>query len=310
MGTELIVKQGKLGVGETELLSTFTVKAKPSFTITGTVAKTATSADLAGTGTLFLTEIGLGDQIQVPGGGDDEFRIVIAVASDNALTVDGPFENSASGQVASCHPSIVRFETAAGEPALLVDNRGNVAITTNSSALFENQATLRVHQLDEGALLLSATNEGMNEGGMMLVVKNTDDLVELDFCPIVEPGEPHSLFSVGQLNGVQVGTGLRPGVARIDANTTLDQNQWVVHVDAGSGGVTLTLPPVLPGEHDGRTYYIYKTAGAGSVSVTPDGSENINGSNSSKTISTQWAGLLLFASEEDAGWIATTLTAA
>jgi len=71
--------------------------------------------------------------------------------------------------------------------------------------------------------------------------------------------------------------------------------------------VTLTLPS-LTANFNGRLYQVFKIAGAGDVTVAPDGGDLINGVNASKDISTQWAGLQLLASEH--GWVATVLTAA
>jgi len=68
--------------------------------LTGTVAKTATSATLAGTSTAFLTELSVGQVIAVPGTATEK-RVVIAIASNTSLTVNSGFVNSASGQTAA-----------------------------------------------------------------------------------------------------------------------------------------------------------------------------------------------------------------
>jgi len=73
MATDMIVKDGKVGIRIDERLSTLTVNHNPIFNLTGTVAKTASSKTLTGTGTVFLSEVGIGDQLVVDGGGDVDF---------------------------------------------------------------------------------------------------------------------------------------------------------------------------------------------------------------------------------------------
>jgi hypothetical protein len=68
--------------------------------LTGTVAKTAASPTVTGTGTLFLTELSVGETIRVPGTADED-RVISAIASNTSLTVTANFANSASAQVAS-----------------------------------------------------------------------------------------------------------------------------------------------------------------------------------------------------------------
>jgi hypothetical protein len=68
--------------------------------LTGTVTKTATSADLVGSGTAFTSELSVGQMIVVPGTADEP-RVVVAITDDTHLTVSGAFANSASGQTAA-----------------------------------------------------------------------------------------------------------------------------------------------------------------------------------------------------------------
>lgn len=68
--------------------------------LTGTVAKTAASQALAGTGTAFTTELSIGQVISVPGTAAEK-AVVTNIASNTALTVAKPFVNTASGQTAA-----------------------------------------------------------------------------------------------------------------------------------------------------------------------------------------------------------------
>jgi hypothetical protein len=76
--------------------------------LTGTVAKTAGSATLTGTTTVFLTELSVGQVISVPGTAA-EVAVVIAIASNTSLTVAAPFANTASGQTATRVNSAIVF---------------------------------------------------------------------------------------------------------------------------------------------------------------------------------------------------------
>jgi hypothetical protein len=73
--------------------------------LTGTVAKTSGSNVLTGTGTLFTTELSVGQAIFVPdavAGGWvlGEYTVVIGITDDTHLTVRANFANTASGQTA------------------------------------------------------------------------------------------------------------------------------------------------------------------------------------------------------------------
>ena len=67
---EILISEDRIGVNETQKLSTLTVKARPSFALSGTVAKSSASTTVTGTATTFLTEVGIGDRITIPGGAE------------------------------------------------------------------------------------------------------------------------------------------------------------------------------------------------------------------------------------------------
>lgn len=62
--------------------------------LTGTADPTA-STTLTGTGTLFLTELAVGDLVTV----NNESRVVTAIASNTSLTVDSAFSDSVAGKI-------------------------------------------------------------------------------------------------------------------------------------------------------------------------------------------------------------------
>jgi Collagen triple helix repeat (20 copies) len=79
--------------------------------LTGTVQKTSSSTAVVGTGTLFTTELSVGQLIIVPGTANEK-RVVTAIADNTHLTVNANFANSASGQTAQRCSSGVVIRTA------------------------------------------------------------------------------------------------------------------------------------------------------------------------------------------------------
>lgn len=82
-----------------------------SANLTGTVAKTAASTALVGTGTLFTSQLSVGQIIDVPGTAV-ETRVVTAIADDTHLTVAGNYANTAAGQTATRNNKGVVARTA------------------------------------------------------------------------------------------------------------------------------------------------------------------------------------------------------
>ena len=73
-----------------------------------------------------------------------------------------------------------------------------------------------------------------------------------------------------------------------------------VWVDSGGGIRTITLPSVV-----GLSKYtaiIVQTAAANSVTIMPDGTDEINGANASIVIAGQWTGFMLQPLDDESGW--------
>ena len=70
-----------------------------TFTLTGSINPTA-STTVTGSGTKFLTELSIGDEIVV----SSETRIVSAIASDTSLTVSIATTNTANDTSPDCNP--------------------------------------------------------------------------------------------------------------------------------------------------------------------------------------------------------------
>ena len=70
-----------------------------TFTLTGTIDPAA-SIIVPGSGTAFLSEVSIGDEIVVSG----ETRIVTSIASDTSLTVSAAFTDNSNDTTPDCNP--------------------------------------------------------------------------------------------------------------------------------------------------------------------------------------------------------------
>lgn len=96
---------------DTEDLDTDTMHFTSSAALTGTVAKTAASTALVGTGTLFTSELSIGQVISVPGTAPEK-RVVTGISDNTHLTVSAAFTFTATGQTATRVNSAIVARTA------------------------------------------------------------------------------------------------------------------------------------------------------------------------------------------------------
>lgn len=103
---------------------------------------------------------------------------------------------------------------------------------------------------------------------------------------------------------LQFGNTIEP--ASVAADRAISPTDQYLYVDAGADGHTLTLPVLA--DNLGRVFHVFKSAGAGAVTIAPNGTDKINGVNASKTISNPFDGVKLVAGTTDT-WFATALPA-
>ena len=97
--------------------------------LTGTADPTA-STTLVGTGTLFLTELVVGDRITV----NAETRAVTAIATNLSLTVDSAFTDTAGGAAITKLPTIFVNRDSSGVVKSFMDNRGYMGVGTGTAS--------------------------------------------------------------------------------------------------------------------------------------------------------------------------------
>jgi hypothetical protein len=122
LGALTVLGTGSAGVGASTGLSRLTVRGKASFTATGTVSTDGTTSTVTGTGTKFLTEIGIGDRVTILA----TTQTVTGITDDTHLTVVAAFP-AASGSL-TVLPSLFRTDTSSGVVGFRVTDLGNVQI--------------------------------------------------------------------------------------------------------------------------------------------------------------------------------------
>jgi hypothetical protein len=124
-----LLNNGNFGVGTSSsdpinYFNLLTLKGKASFSATGTVATTASSATVTGTGTDFLNQVSVGDYIVI----GSYANYVSSVASATSLTCVYAWSTTVSGQTMTVAPSVVRIDRNSGTKNIIIDYFGDVGI--------------------------------------------------------------------------------------------------------------------------------------------------------------------------------------
>ena len=133
LNDSVIAQSGSnIGIGTPSPLTRLDVAGSGRATATASSALTGTadptvSTTLVGTGTLFTTELVVGDRITV----NAETRTVTAIASATSLTVDTAFTDTASAAITRL-PAILTTRLSSNAIGLVQNDLGNVGIGTAS----------------------------------------------------------------------------------------------------------------------------------------------------------------------------------
>ncbi len=158
LGTTTIFSGQITTAAQILLSSSSIIKANANSGITGTATAT-NSATLTGSGTLFTTQLQVGDRITVSG----QQRTVTVIGGALSLTVDSIFTGTVSGAITR-QPAALVVTTSAGTPTLTVNDTGNVTATGtyNSNTFTSNALTFGAAST---ATISSAATYGLNLTG-------------------------------------------------------------------------------------------------------------------------------------------------
>lgn len=142
----------RLGIGAgTTGLTRFTVKQAATGAITGT-SNTNNSTTVTGSGTLFLSEVGVGDMIEENGFG---YVQVTAIASNTSLTVRPSLPGDYNPNALNTKKAMSRWEDSSGEVRMLLSYDGHLGI---GSTVFDPLYPLTI--IDPAGVAIGATNTG------------------------------------------------------------------------------------------------------------------------------------------------------
>ncbi|MBI4457838.1 hypothetical protein HY633_02645, partial [Candidatus Uhrbacteria bacterium] len=139
---------------------------KATAVLTGSIDPAASTA-VTGVGTLFLTQLVVGDRIVVTG----ETRTVVAIATNTSLTVDAAFSDNANDTAPDVLYALSTSLDSSSALKLVINDIGNVGIGTSSpGAKLEIQGTGKQLLLTGGTLLGDGTEQWLQVTGTLPAV--------------------------------------------------------------------------------------------------------------------------------------------
>jgi len=121
---------GDVGIGITNTLSRLTTKAQANFTATGTTTANA-STTITGSGTIFTTELGLGDRISLSSS-VGTFAFVTAIASDTSMTISAALGDGSSQTITVQKASFRTADSSGNTQLVVAGGTSAVGIGTSS----------------------------------------------------------------------------------------------------------------------------------------------------------------------------------
>jgi hypothetical protein len=127
---------GAVGIGTTNKLSKLTVIGTADVTNIGGTTSASNTTAITGSGTSFLSNLGIGDRISLSSA-SSTYATVTAITDDTHLTVDVALGNGTSQTINAKH-STMRVENSSNAVQVVVNDIGSMGIGTNApSSLLE-----------------------------------------------------------------------------------------------------------------------------------------------------------------------------
>ena len=118
---------GKITIG-----GSVVTKGKASFVLTGSIDVTGTNTDVPGTGTKYLSELSIGDDILVTG----ETRTIATITNDTTATVTAAWGSDLANDTSpECNPAAFTVVRDTGALGMVVADDGSVGIGEAANAL-------------------------------------------------------------------------------------------------------------------------------------------------------------------------------
>lgn len=262
LGTELYTQDGKIGVNksvpvaELDIVGSTKITGTANGSLTGTADPNGTTT-LVGSGTLFLTELSIGDQITVNG----ETRTVSAIASNTSLTVNTAFSDTVSTGITKKSADLI-VQNSSGNVDFIVQESGNVGIGTYasgyplavcksspgnwSSQIKNGESVIHLAHADGlGASINTGTLTDTSYG--LLVLNNSSTLlrVQNDNKIGIATNSPDELLHV---HGSSVGDGARIANAKLGVWSENVNYTALIHNDLKATGNSYALAQFNTGE--------------------------------------------------------------
>jgi hypothetical protein len=239
----LLTSLNQIGVGMTQRMSTFSIQAQAARTLTGTLAIDGTG-NVVGTGTLFLTETGLGDALTIGG----QKKYIKTITDNTHLVVADNYDATASGQTGTLTPAIFVAVKTDGTVAWYVDERGRAIFgapndtdpsgTIDTQAVFTRTSTGAAAYLQDqsgtAVSLVFGVSVSLGSSPFTLVATRNNS-VAAGYTKMAFQPTGSSVGDLMTISGYQRGVGI--GAATVNLSTLTTQSLANV---TGTGTVSTT----------------------------------------------------------------------
>ena len=295
--------------------------------LTGDVIATKDSKTITGTGTLFTSELNIGDSI-ILGTNYDVERVVVSITNDTTLILDsrgfvGPEETETYKKVFK-KPCIYSFFDNSDSHRGHIDNYGRLMIgNTNPSTLLEiSGVDGSTTQAPEITMTNTSIDDGENKRKTSLNFRGYDTSDTSNTNPFVNLGHIEtSHYGTASDNkatmrffinsgsgttensamdittdGININNSISLPITKTITALALDNTHHTVICDVTDSAFAITLPATTI---SGRIYILkkYATGGSFALTINPNGNQ-IDGSGSTYTVSTSFIKLQYY----DGNW--------
>ena len=225
---------GKLGIGLSAPTADLMVKGNLSAALAGTVSVTINTAAVTGVGTVFDTELAVGDAIKI----GNEIFTVSAIGSATSLTLDSNHTAGASGVTAYKDSDLLQVKDGNDVALMTLDKGGNLTVEGTINAAVEGTSSNAnlLDNIDSSSFLRSDVDDSVTTGTTL----NIDSGATLSIDGTLDLGGTAITPTAAEINILSGGL----TSAELDSNllTASEGDSAYVNVtgDTMTGNLTLT----------------------------------------------------------------------